>query len=132
LLDDTTHYGGIYYGDLASSVIANIINGKIPYTYKEIFDKIKVYGWLPIASRRENLKQLLFAVGGSIKKNENGDVYISTLDTTSPIEVPDARVLDTGKMEYEALINKVEVIEHGFIKNDTIEGETIFEGEASG
>lgn len=132
LLDDSTHYGGIYQGELASAVIADIINEKIPYTCKEIFDKIKIYGWLPIASRRENLKQLLFAVGGSIKKNENGDVFISTLDTTAPIEIPDSRVLDTGKMDYEALINKVEVIEHGFIKNDTIERETIFEGEISG
>ena len=132
LLDDSTHYGGIYQGELASNIIKDIISDKIPFTYKPIFDKIKLYGWLPIGTRRENLKQVLFACGGTVKKNENGDVYIATLDTTTPIDIPDSRVMENGRVEYEALASKVELVEHGFIKSDTQEREKVFEGEISG
>ena len=132
LLDDSTHYGGIYQGELASNIIKDIISDKIPFTYKPIFDKIKLYGWLPIGTRRDNLKQVLFACGGTVKRNDNGDVYIATLDTTTPIDIPDTRVMENGRMEYEAQASKVELVEHGFIKSDTQEREKVFEGEISG
>ena len=118
ILNDTTHYGGIYQGEKADVIISDIIGGKIPYTIKEIFSKIKLYGWLPIATRRENLKQVLFACGGTIKKNDSGDVYITTLDTTTPIDIPDSRVFNGGKMSYDTLVSRVEVTEHGYIKSD--------------
>lgn len=132
LLNDTTHYGGIYQGEKADVIISDIIGGKIPYTIKEIFSKIKLYGWLPIATRRENLKQVLFACGGTIKKNNNGDVYITTLDTTTPIDIPDSRVFNGGKMSYDTLVSRVEVTEHGYIKSDDTEATKVFEGELSG
>lgn len=132
LLNDTTHYGGIYQGEKADVIISDIIGGKIPYTIKEIFSKIKLYGWLPIATRRENLKQVLFACGGTIKKNDSGDVYITTLDTTTPIDIPDSRVFNGGKMSYDTLVSRVEVTEHGYIKSDDTEATKVFEGELSG
>lgn len=95
LLDDTNHYGGIYSGQTASEIIAEIIGNKIPYTEDEIFQKIKVYGWLPIATRRDNLKQLLFAVGGCVKKKA-GQVFFSTLETGTPNIIPSNRVFESG------------------------------------
>ena len=56
LLDDTNHYGGLYSGAYASDIIAEVIGGKIPYTIKPVFTKIKLYGWLPVATRRANLQ----------------------------------------------------------------------------
>ena len=117
LLDDTNHYGGIYSGQSASDIIKDIIGGKITYTEHNIFSKIKVYGWLPVATRRDNLKQLLFAVGGCVKKKD-GIINFSTLTVDTPTNIPANRVYDSGKITYNAPASRIEVIEHQFSKVD--------------
>ena len=131
LLDDTMHYGGIYSGEYASAIIEDIIGGKIAYTEHNIFSKIKVYGWLPVATRRENLKQLLFAVGGCVKK-KNGDVYFTTLTVDAPKSIPENRVFDTGKITYDSPASRIEVVEHQFSKVDSAPSEEVYSGEIIG
>ena len=131
LLDDTMHYGGIYSGEYASSIIEDIIGGKIAYTEHNIFSKIKVYGWLPVATRRENLKQLLFAVGGCVKK-KNGDVYFTTLTVDAPKAIPENKVFDTGKITYDSPASRIEVVEHQFSKVDSVPTEEVYSGEIVG
>ena len=131
LLDDTMHYGGIYSGEYASAIIKDIIGGKIAYTEHNIFSKIKVYGWLPVATRRENLKQLLFAVGGCVKK-KNGDVYFTTLTVDTPKTIPESKVYDTGKITYDSPASRIEVVEHQFSKVDSAPSEEIYSGEIIG
>ena len=128
LLDDTMHYGGIYSGEYASAIIQDIIGGKIAYTDHNIFSKIKVYGWLPVATRRENLKQLLFAVGGCVKK-KNGDVYFTTLTVDVPKAIPENKVFDTGKITYDSPASRIEVVEHQFSKVDSVPSEEGYSGE---
>lgn len=131
LLDDTNHYGGIYSGQSASDIIKDIIGGKITYTEHSIFSKIKVYGWLPVATRRDNLKQLLFAVGGCVKKKD-GIINFSTLTVDTPIGIPANRVYDSGKITYNAPASRIEVIEHQFSKVDNAQAEDIYVGEIVG
>ena len=131
LLDDTMHYGGIYSGEYASAIIEDIIGGKIAYTEHNIFSKIKVYGWLPVATRRENLKQLLFAVGGCVKK-KNGDVYFTTLTVDAPKAIPENKVFDTGKITYDSPASRIEVVEHQFSKVDSVPSEEVYSGEIVG
>ena len=131
LLDDTMHYGGIYSGEYASAIIKDIIGEKIAYTEHNIFSKIKVYGWLPVATRRENLKQLLFAVGGCVKK-KNGDVYFTTLTVDAPKAIPENKVFDTGKITYDSPASRIEVVEHQFSKVDSAPSEEIYSGEIVG
>ena len=131
LLDDTMHYGGIYSGEYASAIIQDIIGGKIAYTEHNIFSKIKVYGWLPVATRRENLKQLLFAVGGCVKKKD-GDVYFTTLTVDAPKAIPESKVYDTGKITYDSPASRIEVVEHQFSKVDSAPSEEIYSGEIVG
>ena len=131
LLDDTMHYGGIYSGEYASAIIQDIIGGKIAYTEHNIFSKIKVYGWLPVATRRENLKQLLFAVGGCVKK-KNGDVYFTTLTVDAPKAIPENKVFDTGKITYDSPASRIEVVEHQFSKVDSAPSEEVYSGEIIG
>ena len=131
LLDDTMHYGGIYSGEYASAIIKDIIGGKIAYTEHNIFSKIKVYGWLPVATRRENLKQLLFAVGGCVKK-KNGDVYFTTLTVDAPKAIPENKVFDTGKITYDSPASRIEVVEHQFSKVDSVPSEEVYSGEIIG
>ena len=131
LLDDTMHYGGIYSGEYASAIIEDIIGGKIAYTEHNIFSKIKVYGWLPVATRRENLKQLLFAVGGCVKK-KNGDVYFTTLTVDAPKAISESKVYDTGKITYDSPASRIEVVEHQFSKVDSAPSEEVYSGEIIG
>ena len=131
LLDDTMHYGGIYSGEYASAIIKDIIGGKIAYTEHNIFSKIKVYGWLPVATRRENLKQLLFAVGGCVKKKD-GDVYFTTLTVDVPKVIPENKVFDTGKITYDSPASRIEVVEHQFSKVDSAPSEEVYSGEIIG
>lgn len=54
LLSENQHYGGIYSGETASELLASIC-GTIPYEIKTNLADIKLYGWLPIATARDNL-----------------------------------------------------------------------------
>lgn len=127
LLDDTNHYGGIYSGQTASDIIKDIIGGKITYTEHSIFSKIKVYGWLPVATRRDNLKQLLFAVGGCVKKKD-GDVFFSPLNVDNPTTIPSNRVYDSGKITYDSPASRIEVVEHQFTKVDSTQEKELYSG----
>ena len=132
LLDDSQHYGGVYNGITAVDLIADIIGNKITYTIKSVFNNIRLFGWLPIATRRSNLQQVLFACSGSIKKNANGDVFISTLDMTVPKNIPDTKTFDKGKVSYDTPISKVEIKEHSYSQIASMEPESVFDGEIEG
>lgn len=131
LLDNTYHYGGIYTGQFAGDIIDEIISGSIDYSTRQIFDRIKLYGWLPIATKRENLQQVLFACGGCIKKDSNGNPYITILENTTPIQIASNKVTD-GRITFDKKATEVSVTEHAFSQLDATEEETIFEGELSG
>ena len=86
---------------------------------------------MPVATKRDNLKQVLFACGGVIKKDSSGNPYITVLETTVPIEVQSNRVTD-GNITFDKKATRVDVTEHAFAKVDSVEEETIQEGELSG
>lgn len=122
------HYGGVYNGVTVETLAAEIIGDIIPYTVDERIKNITLYGWLPIASPRENLHQLLLAVGGAVLKSADGNVYLSAIDASIPTAIPDDRIAYSGKVEYGAAVNHVAVTEHAFAQLPT-EATTLFEGE---
>ena len=111
LLGKSKHYGGLYYtgNDTFESVVNDIIGGIINYTIDDTIKNQKVYGWLPIATRRENLHQVMFAMGATIKKDENGDVFITVLTTNTSKAIPDSRIYIGGSVEYPEVVTKVSV-----------------------
>lgn len=131
LLDNTYHYGGIYKGELAGDIIDDVIGSRINYSVRQIFYRIKLYGWLPVGTRRENLQQILFACGGCVKKDESGNPYITILENTTPTQVAANRVSD-GKITYDKKATQIDVTEHSYSKLETTAIETISEGELSG
>lgn len=121
----------MYTSKVASELIEEIIDGAINYSIAQIFSKIKLYGWLPVATKRDNLKQVLFACGGVVKKDNNGEPYITVLETTVPVNIPKERVTD-GSISFDKKATRVDVTEHAFSKVDNVQEETILEGELSG
>lgn len=131
LLEKSKHYGGLYVtgNDTFASVVADVIGGLVPYTIDETIASQRVLGWLPIATRRENLHQLLFAMGATIKKDENGDMFITVLSLTTTKSIPDSRIYVGGSVEYPEDVTKVSVLEHAYLdKGAADEQTTLFEG----
>ena len=113
LLDQSDHMGGIYTGQTVEELVAEICN--IPYQVQTKFAKVKLYGWLPVATRRANLAQVLFAVGAQAKVDQIGTLRIESLwDGVSSTITPD-RVFWGDKVRYEAQVTEVAVLEHQYI-----------------
>lgn len=126
LLEQSTHYGGIYTGQTVAEVVAHICN--IPYLIQTRFAGVKLYGWLPIATRRANLTQVLFAVGASAKVDQNGTLRIESLWDGVTAAIPEDRVLLGDSVGYSARVTEVSVLEHQYIPgSETVD---LFDGTA--
>ena len=91
LLQNGRHMGGIYAGETAEQ-IAKDICGTIPVSVKSNIKDIKLYGWLPIATPRENLSQVLFATGATVKEDMLGTLRIEGLWDGVSSAVPADRI----------------------------------------
>ena len=127
VIDKSQHYGGIYTGESAGEVLEDIM-GAVNYTAAERVKGISVYGWLPIATRRDNLRQLLFALGASVKKSEAGAIHIDFLNLKSPLEISDDRIASGGEVEQNTPVSGVIMLEHTFAALTDTEETVIFEG----
>lgn len=126
LLEQSTHYGGIYTGQTVAQAVADICN--IPYLIQTRFAGVRLYGWLPIATRRDNLIQVLFAVGANTKVDQDGALRIESLWDGVASPIPDDRVLLGDSVQYAARVTEVSVLEHQYIPgSETVD---LFDGTA--
>lgn len=132
LLVKAKHYGGIYNGETAGEVIADIIGEMAAYTLDAELAAVPLYGWLPIASRRDNLRNVLFAVGGQIRKDSLGELNIIPMAAKDAYEISTDEIYFGGSVTGGAPATEVRVTEHRYTQLDTDQTETLFEGEAAG
>lgn len=122
------HRGGIYTGQTVAEAVAEIC-GDIPILIETVYRNIKLYGWLPIASARDNLRQVLFAIGAWLHTDENGTLRVQKLwDGTA--SVIDFNSVDSRNIHVKHLdpVSAVAVTEHQYIAGT--EDVTLFEGTA--
>lgn len=119
ILTKMTHPGGLYTGQTVDTVVSDICRG-VPVIVKTVFKDIKLYGWLPYAkppdsSARDNLVQVLFAIGASLGLDLNGILRVEPLwdGVSGLIEDPD--VYEGGSVDYGNIITDVAVTEHQYI-----------------
>ena len=128
LLTEGLHYGGMYNGETVLTILRDIC-GSVPFVVKGNLAHIKLYGWLPIAPPRDNLAQVLFAVGATLKTDLDGILRIESLwDGVSWYTDAD-HVSNEGTVPYDAPVTLVVVTEHQYIE-DT-ETRTLFEGTSA-
>lgn len=127
ILSNSKHYGGLYNGVRFSNLLGDIIGGIVPFTVSPELENQPVYGWLPIATRRENLHQALFAMGAAAQKDANGDLYICPLSDDVHLDIPESKVFSGGSVKYPEKVTQVAVSEHTFSVAGT-EIATLFEG----
>lgn len=132
LLDALYHTGGIYTGQTFEAVAGEIIGGQFPFTVGAALAAQKVYGWLPYDTRRNNLHQLLFALGASVRRDANGEISFVFLSDAAPTPVPDSRVAFGGSVDYEAPASAVEVTEHAYLSTAADETLTLFDNTQGG
>lgn len=107
------HFGGIYNGNTTGSVIADLLTG-FSYTIDSNVASVPLYGYLPIASVRDNLQQVLFAIGASLMKNSSGNPHFKFLQNVPTISVGDDRIFIGGKLNYKTPSTSVRITEHSY------------------
>lgn len=127
LLIEGLHYGGIYTGQTVAEVLPSIC-GTVPYVVKTNLRDIALYGWLPVASPRDNLSQVLFAIGASLKTDLDGVLHIESLWDGISGTFPRDRMYQGASVDYEAKVTQVVVTEHQYIQGG--EEKDLFDGAA--
>ena len=110
------HFGGIYSGTTAGTIIADLLTG-FTYSIDPDVAAVPMYGYLPIASIRDNLRQVLFAIGASLVKDANGNPKFVFLSGLSPVSVSDERIYIGGKLTYKTPATEVVVTEHSYYES---------------
>lgn len=124
LLAAMAHKGGIYTGQTVAEAVKEIC-GNVPVVVKSVFANTKLYGWLPYCqpkadrrgkSARDNLVQVLFAIGAYLTTDLNGVLHIDALwDGVSSTIGSNRMYASGGKVSYSDPISAVTVTEHQYI-----------------
>lgn len=131
-LTGMVHTGSIYTGQTVEDVVKEIC-GNISSLIKSVYAGVKLYGWLPYAdgkerSARDNLAQVLFAIGAYLRTDLNGVLRIEPLwdGTASLIDVD--RSYTGGTVKYDSPISAVTVTEHQYVAGTEVK--ELFSGTA--
>lgn len=127
ILAEGKHYGGIYTGQTVAEILPDIC-GTVPYEIKTNLTGIKLYGWLPIASPRDNLAQVLFAIGAVIKTDLGGVLRIESLWDGISGELTQNQMYEGPSVKYDSAVTQVVVTEHQYVEGG--EETKLFEGTA--
>ena len=127
LLDSTIHVGGIYegakFGDIAKSIIGNAFK----FSCEAAVADIAIYGHLPYDTARNNLHQLLFAVGASVERGSSTNDYVICFLRTVTTSVPPSRVSINGSVQTQLPSNAVEITEHSYSQVASAEPVVLFD-----
>ncbi len=120
LLAQKRHTGGIYTGQTVQEVVTDIC-GDIPVIIKSNLANIALYGWLPYvappkSSAKDNLSQVLFAIGAAVTNDLNGMLRIEPLWSGVSGVLDDDHVCQGGKVTAEPAVTAVSVTEHQYFQ----------------
>lgn len=127
LMDKQWHVGGVYTGERFDWLLHDIIGSDYDYIVEPDVAELQVYGWLPYATKRANLHQLLLAYGVNITKSDIGGMLFTFMKATDFYPIPTERVYEGGSVLYGEPASRVEVIEHAYHYLATTEYITLFD-----
>lgn len=131
LLMTRQHNGGIYTGQTAGEVIRDIC-GDIPVKVESVYESRKLYGWLPYvqpsqSSARDNLAEVLFAIGAWLGVDNDGVLRVEKLwDGTASTIGPGLIHAEGCSVQYTDAVSAVEITEHQWVPSS--DAVTLFEG----
>lgn len=137
LLEHKYHGGGLFvastFGAVLQHILASGLHGTgtavIPYEIDSDVADLPVSGWLPYATKRNNLYQLIFAYGVNIIKNFDGNPRFTFVYTASNSaqEIPDDQIFYGGDVEYTKPYSAVDVVEHTYTAITDVEPTVLFD-----
>jgi hypothetical protein len=135
LLEQLPHRGGIYAGQTVAAVVRDIC-GPLPVYIKSNLSNMKLYGWLPYAkppnrSARDNLAQVLFAIGAHLGVDQDGTFRVEPLWPGVSSAIPGDRIYNDATVQYNAAVTAVTVTAHQYQQGTEADRTTLFEGTAS-
>ena len=119
ILNNSMHFGGIYNGTDIEDILAELFSG-ITYEVDDLVKTIKVYGWLPYATKRDNLQQLTLAHSISIKMKSDGTLLVSTHRAEPTGSLGANRTSLMGAVEKVTPATAVQVTEHKYTEDSTV------------
>lgn len=127
LLDKLPHMGGLYTGQRMDVVLADAIGGVFSYTVAPDVAATLIFGWLPVGTKRDNLRQLLFATGAAVRKTTHGGINFAFLSADAPREIIGDRMYTGGSLSYNAPATGVDVMEHAYYTTSADTEATLFD-----
>ncbi len=123
-LDKMFHGGGLFQATTFGAVLQHILaeglhgtgNPVISFAIDDDVASLPVSGWLPYASKRDNLYQLIFANGVNIVKNYDGNPRFTFVYTAPELaeEIETGSIYHDGSIEYTKPYSGVSVMEHTY------------------
>lgn len=132
LLAAMSHRGGLYTGETVREVVEDIC-GSVPVLVKTSLADIQLYGWLPAVdppqnSARDNLSQVLFAVGAYLGTDLNGVLRVEPLWDGVACTITADQIYQDASVSYDPPVSAVTVTEHQYIQSS--EEQELFNGTA--
>lgn len=124
------HLGGIYNGIRAADLVGEIL-GAIPWEMDADLKDIPLYGWLPIAGKRDNLQQVAFALCAMVRTGRREHIEI-TRQSTAELKgsFDEATSYENGSIASASLVTWVKVTAHRYTPLDNVD--TLYEEVLSG
>lgn len=122
------HMGGMYDGVPADTLASDILGGIVPYEMDAALKNVLIYGYLPIASRRDNLRQLAFALSAMVSAAHSEWLVIKRTDTPHVVRSfgLSRDVYEDGSIGTGTLVTAVSVTAHSYLAST--EQTTLYEG----
>lgn len=136
LLDAYPYYGHVFDGALLHNVINAILlengmrrpgNHPIPYDtspailsfvnrlgYADNTDSVKVYGAIPMGTKREALQHVLFAYSLTLRRQKKGWSEVAHIVSGDPRKIPSSRIFENGTVTVPDRAQRVELTEHSY------------------
>lgn len=115
LMDSIPYYGGIYTNARAVDVLDDIFKvSKVPYMIDEVFENIKISGYIPYTNCRNALMQVAFAIQAAVDTSNSEVVKVFVLDDEIKQTIPLNRIMQGQNFDDEETITGVEVVLHTY------------------
>lgn len=117
MLDRQIFQGNVYNRQYFSTVLTAIVGASgtlFDYSCTNVAN-VLISGWLPFGTKRDALQQLLFATNvHAFWDAANNRVVFDYINHTTAGTIADARIFESGSVEYPQLATKVLITEHAF------------------
>lgn len=129
VMDGEDYEGGIAINGISAGNIIREVCGDNPVIVKTNLENVKLYGFLPMASRRNSLSQILLAMGAYVRTDYNGVLRVEPLPDYTAQSLTEDDVFLEGSLDYGTPAGSAIVTEHQYTKGST--RVTLFSGETS-